>query len=140
MPFVLDASVAACWFFPDEIHPVASRAWLLIHEDDAIVPAHWWFEVRNTMLMGERRGRSTEQRTGFAMDRLERMTIRHAPHPLDADVFALARKYGMAFYDAAYLELARGTGLALATLDGELASAAQAEDVALVGSASETDH
>lgn len=138
MPFVLDASVAACWFFPDEAHPVASRAWLLIHEDDAIVPAHWWFEIRNTMLVGERRGRSTEQRTGFAINRLERMTIRHAPHPLDADVFALARKYAMTFYDAAYLELARRAGLALATLDSKLASAARAEDVALVAAASDT--
>ena len=137
MPFVLDASVAACWFFPDETHPIASRAWLLIHEDDAIVPAHWWFEVRNTMLVGERRGRSTEQRTGFAIDRLERMTIRHAPHPLDADVFALARKYAMTFYDAAYLELAQRARLALATLDSKLASAARAEDVALVAAASD---
>ena len=137
MPFVLDASVAACWFFPDETHPVASRAWLLIHEDDAIVPAHWWFEVRNTMLVGERRGRSTEQRTGFAINRLERMTIRHAPHPLDADVFALARKYAMTFYDAAYLELAQRARLALATLDSKLASAARAEDVALVAAASD---
>jgi predicted nucleic acid-binding protein len=137
VPFVLDASVAACWFFPDETHPVASRAWLLIHEDDAIVPAHWWFEVRNTMLVGERRGRSTEQRTGFAIDRLERMTIRHAPHPLDADVFALARKYAMTFYDAAYLELAQRARLALATLDSKLASAARAEDVALVAAASD---
>jgi len=137
VPFVLDASVAACWFFPDETHPVASRAWLLIHEDDAIVPAHWWFEVRNTMLVGERRGRSTEQRTGFAIDRLERMTIRHAPHPLDADVFALARKYAMTLYDAAYLELARRTGVALATLDSKLARAAHAEDVVLVAAATD---
>jgi predicted nucleic acid-binding protein len=136
VPFVLDASVAACWFFPDETHPVASRAWLLIQEDDAMVPAHWWFEVRNTMLVGERRGRSTEQRTGFAINRLERMTIRHAPHPLDADVFALARKYAMTFYDAAYLELAQRARLALATLDNKLASAARAEDVALVAAAS----
>jgi predicted nucleic acid-binding protein len=136
VPFVLDASVAACWFFPDETHPVASRAWLLIQEDDAMVPAHWWFEIRNTMLVGERRGRSTEQRTGFAINRLERMTIRHAPHPLDADVFALARKYAMTFYDAAYLELAQRARLALATLDSKLASAARAEDVALVAAAS----
>ena len=90
------------------------------------------------MLVGERRGRSTEQRTGFAINRLERMTIRHAPHPLDADVFALARKYAMTFYDAAYLELARRAGLALATLDSKLASAARAEDVALVAAASDT--
>jgi predicted nucleic acid-binding protein len=139
VPFVLDASVAACWFFPDEAHPVASHAWLLIHEDDAIVPAHWWFEVRNTMLVGERRGRSTEQRTGFAVERLKRMTIRHAPYPPDADVFALARKYAMTFYDAAYLELARGAGLALATLDEKLARAADAENVTLVAAAADRD-
>ena len=66
------------------------------------------------------------------------MTIRHAPHPLDVDVFALARKHAMTFYDAAYLELARRAGLALATLDSKLASAARAEDVALVAAASDT--
>jgi predicted nucleic acid-binding protein len=132
VPFVLDASVAACWFFPDETHPVGSQAWLLAHQDDAIVPAHWWFEIRNTMLIGERKGRSTEQRTSFALDRLARMTIRHASTPLDIDVLVLARKYRLTFYDAAYLELAQREGLALATLDNELVRSARAEDVALV--------
>jgi predicted nucleic acid-binding protein len=132
VPFVLDASVAASWFFPDEAHPVASQAWLLVHQDDAIVPGHWWFEVRNTMLIGERRGRLTEQRTGFAMGRLARMTIRHAAIPPDADVFALARKHRFTFYDAAYLELAQRERLALATLDHELINAARRENVQLV--------
>jgi predicted nucleic acid-binding protein len=133
VPFVLDASVAACWFFPDEVHHVASRSWLLIHEDDALVPAHWWFEIRNTMLLGERRGRSTEQTTSFSLDRLSRMTIRHMPTPFDVDVLVLARKHRLTFYDAAYLELAQREGLALATLDNELANAARAEAVQLVG-------
>jgi len=132
VPFVLDASVAACWFFPDEVHPVASHAWLVIHEDNGLVPAHWWFEVRNTMLMGERRGRSTELNTRFALDRLSRMTIRHMPVPPDADVLVLARRHRLTFYDAVYLELAQREGLALATLDNELAKAARAEDVRLI--------
>jgi predicted nucleic acid-binding protein len=135
VPFVLDASVAACWFFPDETHPVASQCWLLIHDDNAVVPAHWWFEVRSTMLIGERRGRSTEQRTGLALDRLARMAIRHAPTPLDAEIFALARRHRLTFYDAAYLELAWREGLALATLDKELANAARTESVPLVAPA-----
>jgi predicted nucleic acid-binding protein len=135
VPFILDASVAACWFFPDETHPVASQSWLLIHQDEAIVPAHWWFEVRNTMLVGERKGRSTQQRTGFALDRLGRMTIRHAPIPLDVDVLTLARKRRLTFYDAAYLELAKRERLALATLDNDLADAARAENVPLVAAA-----
>lgn len=138
MPFVLDASVAACWFFPDETHPVASRSWLLIHEDVAVVPAHWWFEVRNTMLVAERRERSTEQRTRFSLDRLSRMTIHHAPIPSDAGILALARKHRLTFYDAAYLELAQREELPLATLDESLATAARREGIALVAAASDT--
>lgn len=132
MPFVLDASVAACWFFSDETHAVASQSWLLIHQDDALVPAHWWFEIRNTMLIGERRERSTERHTGFALDRLARMTIRHAPVPLDVDVLALARRHHLTFYDAAYLELAQREGLPLATLDRALSEAARSENVRLI--------
>lgn len=135
MPFVLDASVAACWFFPDEAHPVASQAWLLVHQDDAIVPAHWWFEIRNTLLVGERKRRLTERRTSFALERLARMTIDHAEIPPEAGVLSLARKHRLTFYDAAYLELAKREGLALATLDNELADAARAEHVPLVSAA-----
>jgi predicted nucleic acid-binding protein len=132
VPFVLDASVAACWFFPDETHPIASHSWLRIHQDEAIVPAHWWFEVRNTMLIGERKGRTTTHHTGFAIDRLGRMTIRHEPLPLDIEIFSLARKHRLTFYDASYLELAKRKALPLATLDNALASAARAEDVEFI--------
>ncbi|HKS61553.1 MAG TPA: type II toxin-antitoxin system VapC family toxin [Xanthobacteraceae bacterium] len=138
MAFVIDASVAACWFFPDETDPIASQAWLRVHDDTAIVPAHWWFEIRNTMLIGERRARLTEQQITFAMERLARMAIRHDPIPYDADVFALARKHRLTFYDAAYLELAQREGLALATLDDKLVAAARSEQIALVGPAPES--
>jgi len=132
VPFVLDASVAACWFFADETDPIATHALLMIEDDDAIVPAHWWFEVRNTMLVAERRGRTTERETNFAMARLARMTIVHAPNPVDAAVFALARRHQLTFYDAAYLELAQRERIPLATLDGQLAGAARREDVMLL--------
>jgi predicted nucleic acid-binding protein len=45
----------------------------------------------------------------------------------------------MTFYDAAYLELARGAGLALATLDEKLARAADAENVTLIAAAADRD-
>lgn len=109
-----------------------------MHEDDAIVPAHWWFEIRNTMLVGERRERSTERLTSFAMERLARMPISLSPMPRDVDVFALARKHRLTFYDAAYLELAQREGLALATLDAKLAAAARNEKVSLVSPTSDT--
>ncbi|MPZ55649.1 MAG: PIN domain-containing protein [Rhizobiales bacterium] len=132
MPFVLDASVTASWFFPDEDHPDAAEAWRLIKTDDALVPPHWWFEVRNTMLIGERRGRNTEQRTTAALDRLSRMRIQFAPQPDETSVFGLARRHRLTFYDAAYLDLAQRQSVALATLDDDLVTAARAERVDVI--------
>jgi predicted nucleic acid-binding protein len=45
----------------------------------------------------------------------------------------LARRGRLMVYDPAYLEVALGEALSLATLDCELARAAQAEQVALIG-------
>jgi predicted nucleic acid-binding protein len=50
-----------------------------------------------------------------------------------ARLLALARRHGLTVYDAAYLELALREGLDLATLDTELADAARAEGMPLVG-------
>jgi predicted nucleic acid-binding protein len=49
-------------------------------------------------------------------------------------VLALARQHRLTFYDAAYLELAQRENIPLATLDDDLAAAARAEDVRLIGS------
>jgi predicted nucleic acid-binding protein len=45
----------------------------------------------------------------------------------------LARRHRLTVYDAAYLELAQREAVPLATLDEELATAARAEQVALIG-------
>jgi predicted nucleic acid-binding protein len=132
MPFVLDASTAVSWNFPDEDHSAAQAAWQRLRQDDALVPTHWWFEVRNVMLIGERRKRITQDQTGTFLARLSRLRIAEAPRPDDAGIFALARRHRLTFYDAAYLELARREQLALVTLDDDLAVAARAEGVKLV--------
>jgi predicted nucleic acid-binding protein len=132
VPFVVDASVTACWFFPDEDHPDAEAAWLRMEADYALVPEHWWFEIRNTMLVPERRGRSAETQTNFALHQLSRLKIRFAPQPEESAVFALARRYRLTFYDAAYLELALQHEISLATLDHALAAAAQSERIDLI--------
>jgi predicted nucleic acid-binding protein len=56
MAFVVDASVAANWFLPDE-EPEALEAWRMLRTNPALVPQHWWFEVRNSLLVAERRDR-----------------------------------------------------------------------------------
>ncbi len=63
MPFVLDASVAACWAFDDEDHPLAGRALDRLRDDSALAPTLWWFEVRNILIVNERRGRLKETDT-----------------------------------------------------------------------------
>jgi predicted nucleic acid-binding protein len=133
MPFVLDASTAVSWNFPDENHLAARAAWERLRQDEALVPPHWWFEVRNVMLVGERRKRISENQTDYFLARLSRLHIAEAPRPDDAGIFALARRHRLTFYDAAYLELARHEQLALATLDDDLTAAARTEGVALVG-------
>jgi predicted nucleic acid-binding protein len=133
LPYVLDASIAACWCYHDEADVRADIAYELLATDRAIVPLHWWFELRNVLLTGERRKRVAEQHTTRFLAQLVRLPIDFAPLPSGTDVILLARKHGLSFYDAAYLELAKRENISLATLDSRLANAAMAEGVALVG-------
>jgi predicted nucleic acid-binding protein len=132
VPYVLDASVAASWCFHDETDSRADAALGRLGNDRALVPIHWWFEIRNVLLVGERRKRTSEQYTRWFLARLERLPIDLAPLPEPHAVFDLGRRHGLTFSDAAYLELARRESLALATLDGELAAAARSEGVSLL--------
>ncbi len=133
MPFVLDASIAACWAFDDEDHPSAALALERVREDDALVPAIWWFEVRNTLIVNERRGRITEGDTAAFLRGLSRLGIAIDRTPDEGAVLTLARRHGLTVYDASYLELSLREGLPLATLDGNLARAARAERQVVLG-------
>lgn len=139
MPFVIDASIAACWAFGDEDHPAATAALERIRSDDAIAPALWWFEVRNTLLAGERRGRLTEAETAAFLRELARFGVLIDRTPDETVVLALARQHRLTVYDASYLELAQRAALPLATLDKELLRAATSLRIALVGAAEAKD-
>ena len=132
MPFVLDASIAACWAFDDEDHPVAALALERVRTDEARVPSLWWFEVRNTLIVNERRGRLTESDTAAFLRGLVRLPVTLDRSPKETDVLGLARHHRLTVYDAAYLELARREGAPLATLEAALATSARAERVPLL--------
>jgi predicted nucleic acid-binding protein len=132
MPFVLDASIAACWAFEDEDHPIAALALERMRTDEALVPSLWWFEVRNTLIVNERRGRLAEADTAAFLRALSRLGVMVDRSPEEAAVLALARRHRLTVYDASYLELSLREGLALATLDADLARAARAERVSLL--------
>lgn len=132
MPFVLDASIAACWAFPDEDHPAATLALERIRTDTAHVPAIWWFELRNTLIVSERRGRRTEADTATFLRTLARLRLVQDQTPDEAETLALSRRHRLTVYDASYLELARREAIPLASLDTELLRAARAEGVPLL--------
>lgn len=129
MQFVLDASVAITWAMRDEEHPLADRAFLEIQSGSALVPAIWWYEIRNVLILNERRGRISPSDSSQFIADLEHLEI-GVDFPQDsAACIDLARKHLLSIYDTAYLELAIRTRLPLATLDAPLAAAATAEGV-----------
>jgi predicted nucleic acid-binding protein len=133
MPFVLDASITACWAFDDEEHPAAAAAFDRIAHDQARVPSLWWFEVRNLLIVGERRGRIDAETTASFLRHLSRLSISADPSPDEGVVLTLARRHRLTVYDSSYLELSLRDGVPLATLDADLASAARAEGGNLLG-------
>jgi predicted nucleic acid-binding protein len=132
--FVLDASVAASWCFQGEEDARANAALELLQGDaHAIAPMHWWFEIRNVLLVAIRRKRIAELQMAAFLDRLEKGPITLADLPNASAVLAAARNHRLSFYDAAYFELAKRKNIALATLDEALVQAARSEAVPLIG-------
>ncbi len=123
--FIVDASVAAVWVFDDESHPIADIALAEIRGNSAgVVTSHWHLEVRNALLMGERRGRIAPGELGDRLSFLNGLPVQtDTDANLDA-VFHMARLYNLSMYDSMYLELAARRQLPLATLDRRLAQAA----------------
>lgn len=130
--FVIDASVTAAWCLADEDAAEAEAAFDRLTMSDAVVPALWWFEVRNILIVSERRGRIDALATTEFLVDLARLPIRIDRDPDGEVVLALARKHRLTAYDAAYLELARRQSAPLATLDRALAAAARSAGIEII--------
>lgn len=128
---VVDASVAAAWFLPDEDSDVADAVMDALLQKTACAPDLLRHEVRSVLLMGERRKRISNDLVLASLIRLRHLPIVIADSGEDALVVGLARKHQLSAYDAAYLALAITEGIPLATLDKKLRQAAVAEAVPL---------
>jgi len=133
MAFVLDASVTVSWGLEDEENAVADGVLQRMGVESAYVPGIWWFEIRNVLLVNERRGRISEEDTAVFLRAVSAMNIEIDHAAVDGAILALARSHRLTVYDASYLELSTRRGLPLATLDRHLAAAARREGVPLVG-------
>lgn len=130
--FVIDASVLATWCFPDEKHEVAQAAFALIEREAALAPTLLYFELRNVLVMGERRNRLTEAQTARFLKYVRELPIEVDHDPDESVLLSLVRTHRLSVYDAAYLELAQRRAVSLATLDHVLINAARAEGVPLI--------
>jgi len=127
---VVDASVTIAWIASDERSAYAEGALEACGSDPAIVPPLWYWEIANTLLVFERKGRLRDAAGTYA-SMLEQVSL--SPDTgIDRktrglEELALARSYDLSIYDAAYLAIAKSAGVPLATLGTRLAKAAVAE-------------
>jgi predicted nucleic acid-binding protein len=125
--FVLDGSVTMAWYFKDEMNDYANAVRDGMDQSQAVVPSLWPLEVANTVVMGERRKRSTPAQAATWLSFLSVLPIvvdSETTARAWGDTLNLARAHNLSAYDAAYLELAMRRGLPIATLDDKLKTAA----------------
>ena len=126
---VLDASMALAWCItrndPSEA-AIAQDALNFVRLNSAHVPALWFAEVANALLVFERAGRLSPEDSSHFLADLD--TLWTAEDLVSAGrsrskVLAAARKYHLTAYDATYLEFALRQRAGLATFDRKLAEA-----------------
>ncbi|NBC34467.1 MAG: PIN domain-containing protein [Alphaproteobacteria bacterium] len=129
MPLVLDGSIAASWCLPDEFSEISDRVLERARIDRCFVPSLFWFEIRNVLVINERRGRISRWQSQDGLHRISRLFLIVDWIPEEQAVLSIARRHRLTVYDAAYLELALRQGALLATLDRRMAAVARTEGV-----------
>lgn len=123
----MDASDAlALVLAEDEGDDVAALLQSIMEQNGQFyVPELFWYEVCNGLLSAERQGRIDSDATKAAIAELGRLPI--VCHPCGGEPFLtmvseLARKHGLTYYDAVYLELALRHQARLKSYDRHLVS------------------
>lgn len=124
---VIDASVAASWILPGEDGPRLDR--IISKYDRLLAPHLFWSEIRNVLLVAERRGRIDKETADRAIEEIMKLHFEFDHAPSSEDVLCLARLHSLSIYDAVYLELAKRQKAELSSLDQKLVSAAKAENI-----------
>ncbi len=125
MGLILDNSVVSGWYLASQASDYTRFIAKRLQDDRALVPAIWELEFTNVLRSACIRGRlNAEQAQGIVVQigtlpiDVDRMPV------LRSEVLALALRFSLSSYDAAYLELALRKQLPLATQDEDLRAAA----------------
>lgn len=131
--FVIDCSPVLAWFFDDEISDYSEA--VLRHLESrapAIAPRLWQLELTNGLVVGERRRRSGLTAPESFLRFIQALNVSFDDSiPEVAVLLDIARKHRLSVYDSVYLTLAIRESLPIATLDKQLAQAAEASGVGL---------
>ncbi len=130
--FVVDASISAAWFLPDEATDVTEDALHATATHDVWVPALWLLEMANLLLAAQRRKRITAAKRRELAIAVSALRIKVDREPVSVvAIDELASRHALTAYDAAYLELALRRRLPLATQDRVLSAATESAGAAL---------
>ena len=135
--FVLDNTVTMAWCFTEEATDFTTTLLSRLSDltDRAVVPALWLYEVVNVIELAVRKGRISGEKAAAFPESLADLPI-EVENPSRTQVFvavrALAARYQLTAYHAAYLEPANRHRLPAASLDKALSRAAAAAGVAAV--------
>lgn len=133
MPFVLDNSVVSGWYLEDQTSAYSEAIGSRLQDDRAVVPVIWELELSNVLRTACVRGRMNAQAAQAVLLQIGSLPIEVDRGPVPcAELLALALRFGLSAYDAAYLEVALRLQLPIATQDAALRDAAVASGVGLV--------
>ena len=132
--FVLDASYALTWCFPDRSTPNTDAALqrLESHTDSAMVPWVWQVEVANALGKAVSRAKIPLPRALEIWDEMLLLPIRQVAVGNVPELLSLAVKHNLSVYDTCYLQLALVSNLPIATNDEKLKRAAEASGLAAI--------
>ena len=134
MAFVVDNSVVCGWFLENQATPYSDAIAERLRDDRAVAPALWELEFSNVLRTACLRQRLTAEAAQRVIAQIVSLPIDVDRQPVPAsELLALALRFGLSTYDAAYLELALRLQLPVATGDGPLRAAALAAGVGIAG-------
>jgi len=131
---VVDASVIAPFLIADEAGDRSEPLMEALLSGSAVAPQHWRLEIGNLGRKAVRHGRITPQELFEGIALFATLPV-HIDSQTDelawSRILDLSSEHDLTTYDAAYLELARRTGLPLASVDSALMRASESMSVSL---------